>query len=182
MKLREKVNVEGTRKVWGTLRSTTVTAVTTALQKLSSVGDHVQAKRKYKSVGGGKVTKWWFVLRGDEDKLKVLESEWESISLQTYWSIEHCFRYVDSDSPLNVSNVSVIDSNDVSATNQNNVNHVCSAALPTSVQITSTASYSYITQSLSEPNSVSEINSGNNTDPFSGTPRVNEFLRAGREL
>ena len=54
------------------LRCTTVTAGTTALQKLSSVGDHVQAKRKYKSVGGGKVTKWWFVLRGGDDKLRCL--------------------------------------------------------------------------------------------------------------
>ena len=38
---------------------------------------------KYKSINGNSNRiRWWFVLRGDEDILSVLESEWEQVQLQ----------------------------------------------------------------------------------------------------
>ena len=35
-------------------------------------------------------TRWWFLLKSDENVLKKLEGEWESIQLQTKWTLECC--------------------------------------------------------------------------------------------
>ena len=87
---KHKVPVAGARKIWGTMKETPATAVTAALTKLTSVtNDQVKVKRKYKSVNrNNNRMRWWFVLRGDEDTLVKLESEWEQVRLQTNWKLE----------------------------------------------------------------------------------------------
>ena len=40
--------------------------------------------------GDSNKMKWWFILRGDENTLKMLESDWERIQIQTNWKLEQC--------------------------------------------------------------------------------------------
>ena len=50
---------------------------------------------KYKSINeNSNRIRWWFVLRGDEDILSVLESEWEQVQLQ---KLEPLLKFSDSD-------------------------------------------------------------------------------------
>ena len=37
------------------------------------------------------------VLRGDEDILSILESEWKQVQLQTNWKLESLLKFSDSD-------------------------------------------------------------------------------------
>ena len=86
---RAKERVIGSRKIWGTLRSTTTAAVSSTPAKLSSVQPEtqVQVKRKYK-LSDKKAVRWWFVVRGTKEVLTKIENEWERVSLQTNWKIE----------------------------------------------------------------------------------------------
>lgn len=70
---RPKVEIEGSRKVWGTMTSATETTVKTTLSKPTSI-----TERKYKETHSGKV-KWWFILKGSEDVMKRFESKWAKV-------------------------------------------------------------------------------------------------------
>ena len=61
------------------MRETSASAFVATLTKLTSVSsEQIQARCKFKSINGNRnCTRWWFVLRGDEDILSILESEWE---------------------------------------------------------------------------------------------------------
>ena len=81
--------VKGARKIWGTLRSTTTTAIERALSTLTKISSKdVVVKRKYKTAQRDphRVTKWWFVLRGKEEVLQQLQEEWPSVALQMTWN------------------------------------------------------------------------------------------------
>ena len=96
--LREPVS--GARRVWGTLPLITCTTVKNTiahLTKLNSVNE-IQVKRKFisrQSTRSGK-DKWWFVLHGDENSLKSLETTWETVKLQTGWQLEQCTKPIDA--------------------------------------------------------------------------------------
>ena len=89
-----KTPLKGARKVWGTLRSTTTGAITNALKLIPEISPgSVTVKRKYKTLKGkghneGHVTKWWFILRGEEEMLQLLERKWSVIAMQTAWKLE----------------------------------------------------------------------------------------------
>ena len=63
----------------------------TTLQKLSSVSEKVQVHRKFKKRGEGAL-QWWFLIRGEEADLLVLDQEWEAVHMQTTWKLECCHR------------------------------------------------------------------------------------------
>ena len=109
---REKESVPGSRKLWGTLRATTATVVSSTIGKLTTVGKLVEVKRKYKSQPNGSTnnrnTKWWFILRGSEDVLKELEGEWERVQLQTTWQLMPCLKYVDNPPPNQPNNATAL--------------------------------------------------------------------------
>ena len=86
----EREKVPGARRVWGTLKSTTPGAISSALKKLTTVGKQVTIKRKHRQMDSGH-TRWWFVLRGEEEVLTKLEGEWEHVRLQLPWKLEPCF-------------------------------------------------------------------------------------------
>ena len=49
-----------------------------------------------------KVTKWWFVICGEESMLQELEREWSVIAVQTAWKLEPVHYYEEnpvSDNP-----------------------------------------------------------------------------------
>ena len=100
---RSKVEVKGKRKVWGTLKTTTVAAVKNAIKVISKV-EGLEIKRKYslkkaqqarigREAASTQVSKWWFIISGEESILDQLVSNWDAIKLQTNWSLELIFSY-----------------------------------------------------------------------------------------
>ena len=89
---RERVPVEGVRRVWGTLKATSTTAVASTLQKLTTVGNQILVRKKTRS----DTNRWWFLLKGTEPLLCKLEGEWDKVSLQTNWKLEPCTKPSDS--------------------------------------------------------------------------------------
>ena len=83
---RERVPVEGVRRVWGTLKATSTTAVASTLQKLTTVGSQILVRKKTRP----DTNRWWFLLKGTEPLLQQLEGEWDKVSLQTNWKLEPC--------------------------------------------------------------------------------------------
>ena len=93
-----RARIDGVRHVWGTMKSSTSSTVSTALNRLTTLGSKLLVKRKYKSLENGK-TKWWFLVKGDESALMALESEWEKMEIQTSWKLEPCFLPVANEDP-----------------------------------------------------------------------------------
>ena len=89
------VRIEDARRVWGTLKSTTTSAVTNAIKHITpgSLAENLTVRRKYKATQEGTVKKWWFVVRGDKANLELLEKEWPKVAIQTGWKLEPAFRY-----------------------------------------------------------------------------------------
>jgi len=56
----------------------------------------VQVKCKYK-LGNKKIVRWWFVLRGYEEVLCKVDSEWEKVSFQTNGKLEHVLHSAATD-------------------------------------------------------------------------------------
>ena len=42
-------------------------------------------------------TKWWFVVHTDEGLLSELNTKWDLVKLQTFWKLEPCFMYLNSE-------------------------------------------------------------------------------------
>ena len=86
----QRTPVSGVRRVWGTLKSTTTAAVRSTLKKLWPASDGLVVRRRVREYGASNKTRWWFILKGDENTLKKLENEWARIRMQTNWKLEHC--------------------------------------------------------------------------------------------
>ena len=97
---RKLVEVENAKKIWGTLRSTTVAAVDNVIKRTvsESLASSLHIKRKYRVSSNGSIKKWWYVLRGDKSDVELLEKEWGKVSLHTGWRLESVFSFEDSDS------------------------------------------------------------------------------------
>ena len=121
-----KVPVAGARKVWGTMKETTTAALSNTLKKLTSVSDQLQIKRKYKS--NSVKNRWWFVLRGGEDLLTKLESEWENVQLQTKWKLEPLLKFSESTDEVGHND----NDNEIGKENDNvNESPSCDPSVPT---------------------------------------------------
>ena len=93
-----RVKFQGVRRMWGTMKSTSTTAVTSTLKKLTTHGDKVSVKRKNRTKDNGREKSWWFLIKGQEGVLCNLENEWDSsVGLQTNWKLESCYRPTTSD-------------------------------------------------------------------------------------
>jgi len=91
----ETEEVDGVRRVWGTMRGCSSGTILTTLQKLSTVAERVEVRRKFKKRKNN-TTQWWFLIRGEEQVLQKLEQEWERVQTQTSWKLERCHRPIDS--------------------------------------------------------------------------------------
>ena len=69
------------------LKSKTPGAILSALKKLTTVGKQVTIKHKHRKMDSGH-TRWWFVLRGEEEVLTQLEGELEHVRLQLQWNTQ----------------------------------------------------------------------------------------------
>ncbi len=93
---KNQMPVKGARKVWGTLRHTTSSAIQNTLKILTKNGSNgLTVKRKFKTAPSdrNRVMKWWFVLRGEEQLLEQLQDEWPAVSAQTSWKLEPVLSY-----------------------------------------------------------------------------------------
>ena len=85
--------VSGARRVWGTLRSasqSTVRNTISHLTKLNWVSETACLRIKRKFATHTRKARWWFVLHGEEDNMKLLENAWGMVRLQTGWRLEKC--------------------------------------------------------------------------------------------
>lgn len=85
-----RVVVPGVRRVRGTFKHTPAGAVASTLKKLTTTGDRPTIKRVFRRGTVDGRDRWWFHLLGEEELLKQLEGEWESVLLQTSWKLEPC--------------------------------------------------------------------------------------------
>ena len=73
------------------MKNTTPGAISSALKKLTTIGDQGSIKRKHRQLALGRI-RWWFVLKGDEQVLTQLEDEWERVCFQLSWKLEPSFK------------------------------------------------------------------------------------------
>ena len=97
---RNRTQVSGARKIWGTHSSATTRAVSRAIASLTKVSDsNFTIKRKYKmSHSGsarGKLTHWWFVIRADKEILDQLVHKWNLVQMQVDWKLEPLYTFAD---------------------------------------------------------------------------------------
>ena len=95
---RARAQVEGKRKVWGTLKTCSAAAVKSAISSLTNVpSNELSIRRKYKmaTTNPERVTKWWFVIGAEERVLTELQEQWHSVNLQTKWKLEPVFRFTE---------------------------------------------------------------------------------------
>ena len=96
---RTKTRVEGKRKVWGTLRTTTASAVSNAIKSVAKI-EGLNVRRKYTRGshiynGRRSESRWWFIITGEESLLEQLSTKWSVVKLQTNWSLEPVLVYTD---------------------------------------------------------------------------------------
>ena len=92
-----KTKLTGCRRIGGTLCATTVKAVENTLKHLTTTGDSLEIRRKYKKTGN--TSRWWFVVHANENVLLKLEAEWTNVKLNTNWKLEHCYMATNCETP-----------------------------------------------------------------------------------
>ena len=97
LRTKRRVKVVGARKVWGTLYTTTSLAVRNVISNIAKNStEQLVIKRKYKeNPNSRKVSKWWFVIRGEENLLQQLQLKWQAVSA---WKLQDVVAYADDSS------------------------------------------------------------------------------------
>ena len=90
-----KVKVTGARKIWGTMRETTVRSVKGVISKLCKIESGFKVKRKDLTGDSLNKPKWWFVIHADESVLAKLDSGWGVVSDHTSWKLQLCYKPAD---------------------------------------------------------------------------------------
>ena len=75
---------------------TSLTVSSTIAQLCPTIAGKLQLRRKFKNNDNGRVIRWWFLIRGEEDVLTELQHAWDRVSTQTSWRLEDCLRYKNS--------------------------------------------------------------------------------------
>ena len=83
------VPVENARKIWGTMKTTTSSVITSVIRKVASRSytGSLTVKRKYKTNRDGSLKRWWYVVRGERSDVEQLEQECENIATHTGWKL-----------------------------------------------------------------------------------------------
>ena len=94
-----KVTVQGSRKLWGTRRSTNTATIISSFNMIPNADPQLKGvtiKRKFKSNTRSSKQKWWFVIRSEESLLKSLDENWNYVKALTGWLLEPLLRYEES--------------------------------------------------------------------------------------
>ena len=73
------------------MRGCSCRTVLSTLQRLTTVAENVEVRRKFKKRGNTEV-RWWFLIRGEETVLQNLDREWVNIENSTSWKLERCYQ------------------------------------------------------------------------------------------
>jgi hypothetical protein len=119
-KSREKVKVDGARRIWNTLPTCTTKALAATISKLAAPTElNLRFKRKTKSSSSNNKPIWWFVVHGSENDLATLEEIWNKVEDHTLWQLQNCYMSQDppniNDPNKDNQNASTSVSNDASA-------------------------------------------------------------------
>ena len=90
---RPKIQVVGARRIWGTLRDSTVNSVKNVISRICKLENGIRVRRKTKVSPVTNKTKWWYVVHADEDFLTELNTKWDQVKVQTSWKLEPCFMF-----------------------------------------------------------------------------------------
>ena len=95
------VPVPDARRIWVTLKTTTIRAVEKVIGSLTKVPtSELKIKRKYKTTTDNlnssiqRVFRWWFVVIAKESVLEQLQKEWHLVAMQTDWKLTPLLQYV----------------------------------------------------------------------------------------
>ena len=124
--------VEGKRKIWGTWRTTTVDDITRTIHTLTSIKTGLTVKRKYKTRRSypHTVSRWWFVISGEENLLRQLQDEWPTVtdSNQTKgkWSLQPllCYDPEATSETSNQTNLSPPESTESSLSSEHSTSNI----------------------------------------------------------
>ena len=94
--------VDGVRRIWGTMRGCSYRTVLSTLQRLTTVAEKVEVRRKFKKRDSTEV-RWWFLIRGEESVLQTLDQEWMNVENSTSWKLEHCYQPVSPSATDNLN-------------------------------------------------------------------------------
>lgn len=95
-------SVEVVRRVWGTLRMATYSALRNAIVKLAEMCDSLKLPANLRPLVSSGKPKWWLLLHAEENILLLLERNWEKISLQKGWCVEPCTRRAEAPGTIEV--------------------------------------------------------------------------------
>ena len=59
------------------------------------MAEKLQVRRKYKTNHAGQITRWWFLIHGDQQVLLNLEKLWEYVAAQTSSKLEPCLKFLE---------------------------------------------------------------------------------------
>ena len=93
---RERVPVEGVRRVWNTYIHSTTKSIENAISrfcKLKVEGLRIKRKTRTNELTGK--LNWWYVIHSEESTLCELENKWEPLQTQTSWVLERCTKPAD---------------------------------------------------------------------------------------
>jgi hypothetical protein len=107
---RDRVRVEGARRIWGTHPHATTRTIENAIDRFCNIQD-LNIKRKISRNRQSGKSSWWFVLHAEESVLKELESKWDSLSTQTSWSLKPCSKPRDVEDSGGVAENVIISAN-----------------------------------------------------------------------
>ena len=94
---RPKIQVVGARRIWGTLRDSTVNSVKNVISRICKLENGIRVRRKTKVSPVSNKTKWWCVVHADEDLLTELNTKWDQVKAQTSWKLEPCFTFANTE-------------------------------------------------------------------------------------
>ena len=94
---RPKIQVVGARRIWGTLRDSTVNSVKNVISRICKLENGIRVRRKTKVSPVTNKRKWWYVVHADEDLLTELNTKWDQVKVQTSWKLEPCFMFSNSE-------------------------------------------------------------------------------------
>ena len=83
------------------MRGCSYRTVLSTLQRLTTVAENVEVRRKFKKRGNTGV-RWWFLIRSEETVLQNLDREWVNIENSMSWKLERYYQPVPVSAAVNL--------------------------------------------------------------------------------
>ena len=90
------MKVEGAHRIWATHPHATIKTVENVIARFCKMQE-LRIKRKKGRNGATGRTIWWFVIHADEAVLSKLDQKWDSVHVQTSWTLGQCTKPANTD-------------------------------------------------------------------------------------